>query len=140
MKVRSESEVAQPYLTRSDPMDCRPPGSSVHGSFQAGVLEWGAIRGKKHNVFDHVRAHGLGFRLCLSLLHNKLFQFGSAFISGPFLTLRCKSGLMFFTLNILPLIRITPWISVFPLYPVLLIKTEVLGKDNVYIKSLTLYW
>ena len=34
-----ESEVAQSCLTRSDPMDCSPPGSSVHGSFQARVLE-----------------------------------------------------------------------------------------------------
>ena len=43
MKVKSESEVAQACLTLSDPMDCSPPGSSVHGIFQARVLEWGAI-------------------------------------------------------------------------------------------------
>ena len=43
MKVYSESEVAQPCLTLSDPMDCSLPGSSVHGIFQARVLEWGAI-------------------------------------------------------------------------------------------------
>ena len=43
MKVKSESEVAQLYLTLSDPMDYSPPGSSVHGIFQARVLEWGAI-------------------------------------------------------------------------------------------------
>ena len=43
MKVKSESEVAQSCLTLSDPMDCSPPGSSVHGIFQARVLEWGAI-------------------------------------------------------------------------------------------------
>ena len=43
MKVKSESEVAQSYPTPSDPMDCSLPGSSVHGIFQAGVLEWGAI-------------------------------------------------------------------------------------------------
>ena len=42
MKVKSESEVTQSYLTLSDPMDCSPPGSSVHGIFQARVLEWGA--------------------------------------------------------------------------------------------------
>ena len=42
MKVKSESEVAQPCLTLSDPMDCSPPGSSIHGIFQARVLEWGA--------------------------------------------------------------------------------------------------
>ena len=43
MKVKSESEVAQSCPTLSDPMDCRPPASSVHGIFQARVLEWGAI-------------------------------------------------------------------------------------------------
>ena len=43
MKVKSESEVAQSCLTLRDPMDCSPPGSSVHGIFQARVLEWGAI-------------------------------------------------------------------------------------------------
>ena len=43
MKGKSESEVAQSCLTLSDPMDCSLPGSSVHGIFQARVLEWGAI-------------------------------------------------------------------------------------------------
>ena len=43
MKVKSESEVAQSCLTLSDLMDCSLPGSSVHGIFQAKVLEWGAI-------------------------------------------------------------------------------------------------
>ena len=43
MKVKIESEVAQSCLTLHDPMDCSPPGSSVHGIFQARVLEWGAI-------------------------------------------------------------------------------------------------
>ena len=43
MKVNSESEVAQSCPTLSDPMDCSLPGSSVHGIFQARVLEWGAI-------------------------------------------------------------------------------------------------
>ena len=43
MKVKSENEVAQSCLTLSDPMDCSLPGSSVHGIFQARVLEWGAI-------------------------------------------------------------------------------------------------
>ena len=42
MKVKSESEVTQSCPTLSDPMDCSPPGSSVHGTFQAKVLEWGA--------------------------------------------------------------------------------------------------
>ena len=43
MKVKSESEVAQLCLTLSEPTDYSLPGSSVHGIFQAGVLEWGAI-------------------------------------------------------------------------------------------------
>ena len=43
MKVKSESEIAQLCPTLSDPMDCSPPGSSLHGTFQARVLEWGAI-------------------------------------------------------------------------------------------------
>ena len=42
MKVKSESEVAQSCPTPSDPMDCSLPGSSIHGIFQARVLEWGA--------------------------------------------------------------------------------------------------
>ena len=43
MKVKSESEVAQWCPTLCDPMDCSPPSSSIHGIFQARVLEWGAI-------------------------------------------------------------------------------------------------
>ena len=43
MKVKSESEVSQSCPTLSDPMDCSLPGSSIHGIFQARVLEWGAI-------------------------------------------------------------------------------------------------
>ena len=43
MKVNSESEVAQSCPTLSNPTDCSPPGSSIHGIFQARVLEWGAI-------------------------------------------------------------------------------------------------
>ena len=43
MKVKSETEVAQSCPTLCNPMDCRLPGSSIHGIFQARVLEWGAI-------------------------------------------------------------------------------------------------
>ena len=43
MKVKSESEVSQSCPILSDPMDCSLPGSSLHGIFQARVLEWGAI-------------------------------------------------------------------------------------------------
>ena len=43
MKVKSENEVTQSWPTLSDLMDCSLPGSSIHGIFQARVLEWGAI-------------------------------------------------------------------------------------------------
>ena len=43
MKVKSESEIAQSCPIPRDPMDCSLPGSSIHGIFQAKVLEWGAI-------------------------------------------------------------------------------------------------
>ena len=43
MKVKSESEVDQSCLTLNDPMDCSLPGPSIHGIFQARILEWGAI-------------------------------------------------------------------------------------------------
>ena len=53
MKVKSESEVAQSCLTLNDPMDCSPPGSSIHGTFQARVLEWGAIAfSRKYDTRD----------------------------------------------------------------------------------------
>ena len=57
MKVRSESEVTQSCPTLSDPMDCSLPGSSVHGIFQARVLEWGAIA---FSIAGHIR----GLILC----------------------------------------------------------------------------
>ena len=65
MKVKSESEVARSCPTLSDPMDCSPPGSSIHGISQARVLEWGAIafsdiRGRLVNKV--VSQKGLTFR------------------------------------------------------------------------------
>ena len=56
-KGRSESEVTQSCLTLSDPMDCSPLGSSVHGSFQARVLEWDAIAlaAIKKNTYANVK-------------------------------------------------------------------------------------
>ena len=53
MKVKSEIEVAQSCLTHSGPMDCSLPGPSVHGIFQARVLEWGAI------AFSEAIVHGV---------------------------------------------------------------------------------
>ena len=51
MKVKSENEVALSCPTLSDPMDCSPPGSSIHGVFQARVLEWGATAFSKYIVY-----------------------------------------------------------------------------------------
>ena len=48
MKVKSENEVAQSCPTPSDPIDCSPPGSSIHGIFQARVLEWGSLYHLSH--------------------------------------------------------------------------------------------
>ena len=63
MKVKSQTEVAQSCLTLTlrDPMDCSLPGYSVHGIFQARVLEWGAI--PIHHLF--LRHTGL------SIFHTK---------------------------------------------------------------------
>ena len=53
MKVKSEREVAQSCPTLSDPMDCSPPGFSIHGVFQTRELEWGAI------AFSEIKHSGL---------------------------------------------------------------------------------
>ena len=50
-KVKSQSEVAQLCPTPSDPMDCSLPGSSIHGIFQARVLEWVAIAFSKNKSY-----------------------------------------------------------------------------------------
>ena len=65
MKVKSESEVAQSCLTLSDPMDCSLPGSSVHGIFQAKVLEWDAIAFSENaaNVPQYPRAELISLKL-----------------------------------------------------------------------------
>ena len=50
-KVKSESEVIQSCLSLSDPMDCSPQGSSIHGIFQTRVLEWVAIAFSRKTVW-----------------------------------------------------------------------------------------
>ena len=50
--MKSESEVVQLCPTLSDPMDCSLPGSSVHGTFQARVLEWVAVAFSKAPIID----------------------------------------------------------------------------------------
>ena len=79
MKVKSESEVAQ-CPTHSDPMDCSPPGSSVHGIFQARVLEWVAIdfsaQADYMSLYNRVglRLIMLNFALCIkTLIFNTVF-------------------------------------------------------------------
>jgi len=54
MKVKSEKEVAQSCPTLSDPMDCSLPGSSIHGIFQARVLEWSAIAFFSETLSEHI--------------------------------------------------------------------------------------
>ena len=76
MKVKSQSEVAQSCLTLSDLMDCSLPGSSVHGIFQARVLEWGAI------AFSNVLARGTflsvgGYLFCTFLIRDMTSTFTS---------------------------------------------------------------
>ena len=74
MKVESESEVAQLCPTLSDPMDCNLPGSSIHGIFQARVLEWGA------NDFSPRRY------ICICLLSHHIYYIGylgSSVVKNP---------------------------------------------------------
>ena len=59
MKVKSESEVAQSCPTPSDPMDCSLPGPSVHGIFQARVLEWVAIAFSVKSLYRDLKSGNL---------------------------------------------------------------------------------
>ena len=52
MKVKSEMEFTQSCLTVCDPMEWSPPGSSVHGILQAGILEWVAMPSSRGNLPD----------------------------------------------------------------------------------------
>ena len=67
MKVKSESEVSQSCPTLHDPMDCSLPGSSVHGIFQARVLEWGAIAKWSQIVWQFLKnlKHRITMCVCL---------------------------------------------------------------------------
>ena len=62
VKVKSESEVAQSCPTLCDPMDCSPPGSSIHGILQARVLEWvaSAFSAGRPGVLQFMGSQGLG--------------------------------------------------------------------------------
>ena len=72
MKVKSESEVTQLCLTLSDPTDCSLPGSSVHGIFQARVLEWGAIAFSDISLYSLLESFPTsGFLHSLFILYEK---------------------------------------------------------------------
>ena len=66
VKVKSESEVAQLCPTLSDPMDCSLTGSSVHGIFQARVLEWGAIAFSAYSSYAML-CYAKSLQSCLTL-------------------------------------------------------------------------
>ena len=68
MKVKSEREVIQSCPTLSDPMDCRPPGSSVHGIFQARVQEWGAIAFSEGLIHSKHLIHGSFFTITITMI------------------------------------------------------------------------
>ena len=63
MKVKSEGEEAQSCLTLSDLMDCGLPGPSIHGIFQARVLEWGAIAFSMCELYRHYIKYNERLRL-----------------------------------------------------------------------------
>ena len=74
----SEREVAQSCRTLRDPMDCSLPGSSVHGNFQARVLEWGAI------AFSLINASCYYYFHHLNVLLLKAEEFSKAAFNQPF--------------------------------------------------------
>ena len=74
MKVKSESEVTQSCPTLSDPMDFSPPGSAIHGIFQARVLEWGAIA-FSHCIMSIVKFSFFQMKKYIFLLVLLLFLF-----------------------------------------------------------------
>ena len=75
MKVKSQSEVAQSCPTLSDPMDWSLQGSSIHGIFQARVLEWGAIAFSIWQVYGGV----IGDLLQEGLCHTQVWETQSPF-------------------------------------------------------------
>ena len=76
MKVKSERKVAQSCPTLSDPMDCSPPGSSLHGIFQARVLEWGSIAFSEYYTEQYkIKINGAAFTvfIIIKMVCNKGF-------------------------------------------------------------------
>ena len=74
--MKSESEVARSYSTPSDPMDCSLPGSSVHGIFQARVLEWVAIAFSKRMLkLPQIALISQASKVMLKILQARLQQY-----------------------------------------------------------------
>ena len=99
MKVTSESEVTQSCPTLCDPMDCSPPGSSIHGIFQARVLEWGAIafsRPSRTNTKKRCPFHHRGLeckcRKSRNTWNNSRFGLGVQSEAGQRLTEFCQEN------------------------------------------------
>ena len=82
MKVKSETEVAQWCPTLLDPMDCNLQGSSVHGIFQARVLEWGAIAFSVTNLDSILKSRDITLSTNVRLVKAMVF---------PVVTYGCKS-------------------------------------------------
>ena len=80
MKVKSE--VVQSCRTLSDPMDCSLPGSSVHGIFQARVLEWGAIAFSMTNLGSILKNRDITLPTKVPLVKSMVF---------PVVTYGCES-------------------------------------------------
>ena len=89
MKVKSESGVAQSYPTLSDPVDCSLPGSSVHGIFQARVLEWGAS--SFYNVYWMALCiYNLDYlKICLPVV-TQVYVVSSIFLKHSLANLLCE--------------------------------------------------
>jgi len=98
MTVKSESEVAQSCLTLSDPLDCSFPGSSVHGIFQARVLEWGASLSQSVvflYVFALIAEEGFLISPCYSLelcIQMLIFFFSPLLLPSLLFTAICKAS------------------------------------------------
>ena len=82
MKVKNESEVAQSCLTLYDPMDCSRPGSSIHGIFQARVLQWGAIAFSECSVQPCVKVVFIEWRR-VGMHFSVTARGGSQFLVSP---------------------------------------------------------
>ena len=101
IKVKSESEVAQSCPTLSNPMDCSLPGSSIHGIFQARVLEWGTIAFSGYQI-DQMAIPAPLFRIVASYS----FSYGfitwlNTFHRGFWFSWLCNPSVLSWMINLL---------------------------------------